>query len=83
MNLGGKVQLVIANVLGNLYVLFVSNSLSNIPAWNWKVDEYIVAIFDFTNKFSTFDGAVLLFHQDDFKILKEVKSYLESYGFYI
>ncbi len=29
------------------------------------------------------DGAILLFHPDDLRILKEVKSYLKSYGFYI
>jgi len=81
MNLGGKVQLVIVDVSGNLYVPFISKNISNIHAWNWKVDEYIVAIFDFTNKFLAFNGAVLFFHQDDFKILNEVKSYLESYGF--
>jgi len=30
-----------------------------------------------------FDGAILLFHSNDFKILKEVKSCLENYGFHI
>jgi hypothetical protein len=39
MNLGGKVQLVVVDVLGNLCVPFVSKILSNIHAWNWKVDE--------------------------------------------
>jgi hypothetical protein len=62
MNLGGKVQLVIVVVLGNLRVPFVSKNLSNILAWNWKVGEYNVAIFDFTNKFLASDGVVLLFH---------------------
>jgi hypothetical protein len=46
-----------------------------------KVDEYIVGVFDFAKMFLAFDGVVLLFHQDNLKILKEVKSYLKSYGF--
>ncbi len=37
-------------------------------------------IFDFAHIFLAFDGAVLLFHSDDLRVLKEVKSYLESYG---
>jgi hypothetical protein len=44
MNLGGKVQLVIADVPGNLPVPFISNNLDDIPSWNWKVDEYIVVV---------------------------------------
>ncbi len=46
-----------------------------------KVGEYIVGVFDFAQIFLTFDGVVLLFHHDDLKVLKEVKSYLKSYGF--
>jgi hypothetical protein len=45
-----------------------------------KVDEYIVKVFDFLHIFLAFDGVVLLFHLDDLRILKEVKSYLESHG---
>jgi hypothetical protein len=37
--------------------------------------------FDFTCIFLAYDWAILLFHSDDLKVLKEVKSYLESYGF--
>jgi hypothetical protein len=61
MNLGGKVQLVIVDVSGNLYVPFISKNISNIHAHNWKVDEYIVAIFDFTNKFLASNGGILFF----------------------
>jgi hypothetical protein len=54
---------------------------NDILAWNMKVNEYIVGVFDFAQMFLAFNGAVLLFHLNDLKILKEVKSYLESYGF--
>ncbi len=45
-----------------------------------KVDEYIARVVDFAQMFLAFDGVVLLFHPNDFRVL-EVKSYLESYGF--
>ncbi len=75
MNLGGKVQLVIANDIGNI----LSNPF-DIPAQNQKVNEYIATIFDFVKKFLAFDGVVLLFCQDDLRVLKEVKSCVENYG---
>jgi hypothetical protein len=81
MNPNGKVQLVFTNVLGNLFVPLVSKNLDDILAWNKKVNEYIVGVFDFAHMFFASDGAVLLFHPNDLKVLKEVKSYLESYGF--
>jgi hypothetical protein len=56
---------------------------NDILAWNKKVDEYIVGVFDFAHIFFVFDGVVLLFHLDNLKVLKEVNSYLESYGFQI
>jgi hypothetical protein len=61
----------------------VSKNPNDILAWNKKVDEYIVGVFDFAHIFLAFDGVVLLFHLDDLKVLKEVKSYLESYDFKI
>lgn len=72
MNPDGKVQLVLANILGNLPVPMVSMNSSYIPSWNRRVDDYIVAIFDFVEKFLA---------SNDLKVLKEVRSYLESYGF--
>jgi hypothetical protein len=49
--------------------------------WKKKVDEYIVKVFDFAQIFLAYDGAILLFHFDEFKVLKEVKFYLERYDF--
>jgi hypothetical protein len=37
--------------------------------------------FDFAHIFLAFDWAILLFHSNDLKVLKEVKSYLEKNGF--
>jgi hypothetical protein len=75
------VQLLCANVQGNLPIFLVSRNPNDIHAWNKKVDEYIVGVFYFAHIFLVFDGVVLLFHPDDLKVLKEVKSYLKSYGF--
>jgi hypothetical protein len=83
MNPSGKVQLVITNISRNLPIPLVSKNLDDILAWNQKVDEYIVAIFDFVDKFLASNGVVLLFHLDDLKVIREVKSYMESYGFQI
>jgi len=48
-----------------------------------SVVEYIVGIFNITQIFLASDGAILLIHSNDLKVLKEIKSYLESYGFQI
>jgi hypothetical protein len=37
--------------------------------------------FDFAHIFLASNGAVLLFHPNDLRVLKEVKSYIKSYGF--
>jgi hypothetical protein len=63
--------------------MMIFRNPNDIIAWNMKVNEYIVGVFDFAQMFLAFNGAVLLFLLDDLKILKEVKSYLESYGFQI
>jgi hypothetical protein len=81
MVLSGKVQLITIDVHGNLPIPLVSKIPDDIHAWNWKVDGYIVGVFDFAQMFLTFDGVVLLFHPDYLRVLKEVKSCLESYGF--
>jgi len=77
----GKVQLILVNVPRNLHVPMVSMNFSDIPPWNWKVDDYIEAVFDFVEKFLAFNGVMILCNLNDLKVLKEVRSYLESYGF--
>jgi hypothetical protein len=38
------------------------NEPFDIPPWNQRVDDYIVAIFDFIEKILAFDRVLLLFH---------------------
>jgi hypothetical protein len=47
MNPSGKVQLVFADIPKNPHVPFVFKNPNDIHAWNKKVDEYIVRVFDF------------------------------------
>jgi len=70
MNPNGKVQLVFANVYGNLLIILVSKNLDDIFVWNKKVNEYIVRVFDFAQMFLAFDGAILLFTQLTSKFLR-------------
>jgi hypothetical protein len=83
MNPNGKVQLVFVDIPRNLSIPLVSKNPNDIHAWNRKVDEYIVGLFDFAQMFLASNGVVFLFHPDGLRVLKEVKSYLESYGFQI
>jgi hypothetical protein len=83
MNARNKIQIIFANIPRNLLVPLVSRNPNDIPTWNKKVNEYIAKVFDFALIFLAFDGAILLLHLDDLKVLKEVKFYLKSYGFQI
>ncbi len=43
----------------------------------------LCAFFYFVDKFLTLDGDVFLFHLDEPHIFKEIRSYLDSYNFWI
>jgi hypothetical protein len=81
--LKGKVSLVLANVPWDLLVPFVLTSPTKIPVYNRLVEDYVVFVFYFVDKFLTTNGAILFFHPNDLCVLKEMKSYLESYSFQI
>ncbi len=40
-------------------------------------------VFGFVNKYLHVDGAVVVFHDDDPHVLKEIESYLEGNGYEI
>jgi hypothetical protein len=77
----GKVSLFLADVLGDFLVPFVSPCSTKIHIWNMLVEDYVVFVFDFVDKFLASDGAIFVFHLNDFHVLKEIISYLESYSF--
>jgi hypothetical protein len=56
---------------------------SIIPPWNAKVDNYVVLIFELAKKYMARNGFIFLFHDDDFNVLRDIKSYLDNYGFII
>ncbi len=66
-----------------MFVLHLLDLLSNIPKWNAKVDNYVASIFRFANKYLARDGCILFFYYDDFRVLRDIKSYLENYNFKI
>jgi hypothetical protein len=58
-NLDGKVNLVLVDVPRNLLVPLVSTFLTKKIVWNMQMDDHIVSIFNFVEKFLTSDGVVL------------------------
>jgi hypothetical protein len=40
--------------------------ISNIPKWNARMDNYVVSIFNFVDRYFARDGFVFLFYDDDF-----------------
>ncbi len=78
-----RTNLIIIEILGNLHVLYVLDLVSNIPKWNARVDNYVVPIFGFVGEYVTTNGYVHLFYDDNFWVLKDIKSYLKDYNFKI
>jgi hypothetical protein len=76
-------DLIIVEVLGNLPIMLVLDHVSNIPKWNVRVENYVVSIFGFVDKYLARIGSTLLFYDHDFHVLKDIKSYLEDYNFNI
>ncbi len=80
---GGKFVLLIVKVLSNLPVPLVSTTTTIVPFWNCHIDNYAYKIFGFANKYLADNGAILLFHDDDTHIQKEIKFILETNGYEI
>lgn len=76
-------DLIIVEVPRNLLVSHMFDLVSTIPKQSAKVDNYVVSIFGFTNKYLARDGSTLFFYDDDFRVLKDIKLYLENYKFKI
>jgi hypothetical protein len=58
----------------------VLDPISNIPKWNARVDNYVVSIFGLVDMYLARDGFILLFYDDNFHVLRDIKSYLEDYN---
>ncbi len=76
-------DLIFVEVLRNFLVLHMLEHISSIPKWNAKVDNYVTSIFGFADNYLTRDGCVLFVYNDNFWVLKDIKSYLENYNFKI
>jgi len=78
-----KANLIIVEVLGNLLVSHVLDLVSTIPKWNVRMDNYVISIFGFADKYLTKDGSIFFYYDDHFRVLKDIKSYMEDYNFKI
>jgi hypothetical protein len=67
----------------NLLIPLVSKHTINVPFWNREIDNYVYGVFGFANKYLHADGAIVVFNDDDPRVLKEIKSYLEGNGYEI
>jgi hypothetical protein len=76
-----KHALLIAKVLSNLLVPLVSIPPTIVPSWNHRIDNYVYGIFGFANKYMERNGAILIFHDDDLRVLKKIKSLLNMNGY--
>ncbi len=79
----GMPTLLIAKFPSNLLIPLMSKHTIDVPFWNWQIDNYVYGIFGFANKYLCVDGVVVVFHDDDPYVLKEIKSYLEGNGYEI
>ncbi len=76
-------DLIIVEVPRNFPIPHVLDNVLIIPKWNAKVDNYVTSIFGFANKYLVRDGCVFFFYNDNFGVLKDIKSYMENYNFKI
>jgi hypothetical protein len=79
----GMPTLLIAKVPSNLSIPFMSKPTTIFSFWNGHINNYIYGVLGFANKYFCDNGAVVVFHEDDPCVLKEIKSYLETNGYEI
>ncbi len=78
-----KHVLLIVKIPSNLLVFLVLIPPITIPSWNHHIDNYVYGIFGFANKYMERNGTVLIFHDDDLCVFKEIKSFLDTNGYQI
>ncbi len=85
----GKPTLLIVEVLLDLQVPLdlpvplVSILPIVIPSWNHHINNHVYKIFGFANKYMEKNGTIIIFHDDNPHILKEIKSFLNLNGYEI
>jgi hypothetical protein len=73
-SVSGKHVLLIARIPLNLPIPLVSIPSTIVPSWNRHINTYVYGIFGFANKYMEDNGTIIIFHDDDPHILKEIKS---------
>ncbi len=67
----------------DLLIPLISIPPTIVPSWNRHINNYVSRIFGFANKYIEKNGAILIFHDDDPHIFKEIKSFSERNGYEI
>jgi hypothetical protein len=72
-------KLWITNIPSNFPIPHIFEPLSSIPQWNMRVDNFIESIVVFAIDFYMIGGANIIMYTYDPCVLKEIRSFLESY----
>ncbi len=80
---GQVCDVLIAEVLSDLPVPLISIPPTDVPSLNRHIDKYVYDIFGFANKYVENNGVILIFHDDDPRIFKDIKSFLKTNGYEI
>ncbi len=74
-----KVDLVLVDVPSNLLISHILEPPLFIPQWTKCVDNFIEYVVVFVDKYLFDRGVVIIMHIDDPRVLKKIRSFLESY----
>ncbi len=74
-----KVDLILLDIPSNLIIPHVFKLLFFILPWNRRVDNFIKSIAVFVDRFLFGRGVIIIMHVNDLQVLKESRSFLESY----
>jgi hypothetical protein len=79
----GGVDLMIVDIPEGLPVPMVSSPPTSVPGWNSTDKNFLPLVFDFGSSFVHDNGALLLFHKDDFKLRADIRGFAKAYHFSI
>jgi hypothetical protein len=74
-----KVDLVLLHIPSNLIIPHVFKLFFFILPWNRRVDNFIKSVAVFVDRFLFGKRVVIIMHVNDLQVLKEIRSFLESY----
>ena len=76
-------DLVIVDILDNLFVPNISNTNRKVPGWNVQKAGFLYDLFDFASTHLQDDGAIFLVHTGNLDLLKHLNGFQKVYCFKI